>query len=117
MLILPALPSSAKFSTALPRSGGQDADSVPGLEQQRRLVTGRPVDAAAIDHIESVLGAVAEHYEAFGPRAVLDIRQSQAALVDALLPDCHAPLLPRLITVRASLARVPGFSSAQPVSA
>jgi hypothetical protein len=30
-------------------------------------------------------------------------------LVDALPPDCHAPLLPRLLTVRASLARVLGW--------
>ncbi|MCX4099138.1 helix-turn-helix domain-containing protein [Nocardia sp. alder85J] len=80
-----------------------------GLEQQRRLVTGRAVDAAAIDHIESVLNAVAEQYEAFGPRAVLEVRQSQATLVDALLPDCPAHLLPRLLTVRASLARVLGW--------
>jgi hypothetical protein len=35
MPILLALPSSAKFSTALPRSGGQDADSP---DERARLV-------------------------------------------------------------------------------
>ncbi|WP_433717403.1 helix-turn-helix domain-containing protein (plasmid) [Nocardia sp. CA-084685] len=69
------------------------------------------VDAAAIDQIETVLDAVGRQYEAFGPRAVLAVRQSQADLVDALLRDCPEQLLPRLLSVRASLARSLGWMS------
>lgn len=67
------------------------------------------VDAAAIDQIETVLDVVGRQYEAFGPRAVLAVRQSQADLVDSLLRDCPAPLLPRLLSVRASLSRSLGW--------
>ncbi|WP_067475445.1 helix-turn-helix domain-containing protein [Nocardia amamiensis] len=86
-----------------------------GLERGTggHVARGLPVklDAAAIDQIETVLDAVGRQYEAFGPKAVLAVRQGQADLVDALLPDCPSPLRPRLLSVRASLARSLGWQS------
>ncbi|MEV0297161.1 helix-turn-helix transcriptional regulator [Nocardia sp. NPDC050710] len=94
------LPAAALLAGLERGSGGQLA----------RGLTSK-LDAAAIDQIETVLDAVGRQYEAFGPKAVLAVRQSQADLVDALLPDCPAGLLPRLLSVRASLARSLGWMS------
>jgi hypothetical protein len=83
-----------------------------GLEQTTRQLAHSStvrVDAATIDQIETVLDAVGRQYEAFGPRAVLAVRQSQAELVDTLLPNCPANLLPRMLSVRATLARTLGW--------
>ncbi|WP_405159810.1 helix-turn-helix domain-containing protein [Nocardia sp. NBC_01499] len=84
-----------------------------GLEQPAReelayALTVR-VDAAAIDRIETVLESTYQQYEAFGPRAVLTVRRGQADLVDALLTNCPDHLKPRLLAIRAKLARTLGW--------
>ena len=79
--------------------------------QQLTRALAMRVDAAAIDQIETVADAVGRQYEAFGPRAVLAIRQGQADLVDALLRDCPPALLPRLLALRGRLARALGWTA------
>lgn len=100
LAIAGTLPAAALLSGLEHGTGGQFAR---GLTVK--------LDAVAIDQIETVLDAVGRQYEAFGPKAVLAVRQGQADLVDALLPDCPSDLRPRLLSVRASLARSLGWMS------
>ncbi|GAB2454430.1 helix-turn-helix transcriptional regulator [Nocardia tengchongensis] len=80
-----------------------------GTRGQLSHASGMKVDAAKIEQIETLVDTLGRQYEAFGPRAVLAIRQGQADLVDALLRDCPAALLPRLLSLRAHLARALGW--------
>ncbi|WP_157762791.1 hypothetical protein [Nocardia yamanashiensis] len=80
---------------------------------QARVVRGLSVkvDTATIEGIENLADAVGCQYEALGPHAVRTIREGQADLVQALLPNCPAPLRPRLKSVQAGIARTLGWMS------
>jgi transcriptional regulator with XRE-family HTH domain len=89
----------------------------PGLnlEEQERVVQvvgGRHrIDERIIGHIESVLWSAMRQDDALGPQAALDTVLAQRNLLRAVLPECHAALRPRLLSLFSNLSRFAGWLS------
>ncbi|MGH3952314.1 MAG: hypothetical protein ACRDSE_24900, partial [Pseudonocardiaceae bacterium] len=69
------------------------------------------VDTPTIEHIEAVLRSCNWQDRALGPHAALDTVLAQRHLVRSLLPECPAPLRPRLLSVQSESSRLAGWLS------
>lgn len=83
------------------------------LEEQMRVgaVLSRPgrVDAATIEHIETVLWRCQRQDDALGPQAALDTVLAQRNLARVLVRDCPASLRPRMLSVLSNASRHAGW--------
>jgi hypothetical protein len=86
------------------------SSTIDGDEQQRIasvLSTSSRVDAQTIEHIEAVLLRCRRQDKALGPQAVLDTALAQRDLARALMPECPADLLPRMLSAQSEASRQP----------
>jgi hypothetical protein len=85
------------------------------LEEHERVaaVLSNPnrVDAATIEHIETVLWCCQRQDDTLGPQAVLDTVLAQRNLVRVLLRECPESLRPRMLSVLSNASRHAGWLS------
>ncbi len=88
---------AASAVAAKPIYDGLNADDQARVAQM--LETHSRVDAAIIDHIESVLWRLIRQDDALGAQATLDTVLAQRNLSRLILPECPSHLKPRLLSL------------------